>query len=119
MRYLIIALLFYSTHGTAQLMGGALVDEGRKLLTPTDFSIVSNKTGVLYFELAVDLNGNVTSERLMLEKTTITSTPTRVKAKEYVSTLKFEPGTYYPKFHKVVVKITVGPTAAITTKKNL
>lgn len=109
MRFIIFALLFCSFQSNAQLISGDVVKEGRKLKTPTDFTFESNKTGVIYFELAVDRVGNVTSERLILDKTTITSTPTRVKVKEYVSSLKFEPGTHYPQFHNVVIKITVKP----------
>jgi len=109
MRFIIFALLFCSFQCNAQLISGDVVKDGRKLKTPTDFSIASNKTGVIYFELSVDREGNVTSEKLLLDKTTVTSTPTRAKVKEYVSGLKFEPGTHYPHFHNVVIKITVTP----------
>lgn len=119
MRFIIFTLLFCSFQSNAQLISGDVVKEGRKLKSPTDFSIASNKTGVIYFELAVDREGNVTSERLILDKTTITSTPTRVKAKEYVSGLKFEPGTHYPQFHNVVIKITVKPLPPPTAPKSI
>lgn len=101
----LLILLSFSAH--SQLMSGNLIDEGRKLITPQNFQLDGNATGEIYFELAVNREGIVTSERLMKEKTSVVSTPTRIRAKELVSQFKFEPGTYYPEFHHVVVKIKV------------
>ena len=49
----------------------------------------------------------ITGFLYVLEGTTIISTPTRIKARNYATKLKFEEGTYYPEFHFVRVKITV------------
>lgn len=115
MKLLFYAILFLSFSANAQLISGDLVKEGRKLVSTHDFKITGSKTGEIYFELAVDRMGNVTSQRLMVEKTSVTSTPTRMRAQEYVSDLKFEPGTIYPHFQNVVVKITVAPTPPVKT----
>lgn len=90
-----------------QLIDGTLVDEKRKLITVTDFKVIDMNEGVMYFTLAVNRKGEVTSATLSGEGTTITSTPTKIKVRNYLMKLKFEEGTYYPEFHHVRVKVTV------------
>lgn len=91
----------------SQLMDGNLMDEGRKMISTSTFKIVDNNIGVVYFELAVNRKGVVTSARLINQGTTVVSTPTRMKVRNYLMTMKFEEGTYYPEFHHVRVKMTV------------
>lgn len=107
MRYVLAVMALISFSVSAQLMSGDLLQEGRKLISSCDFKLSGASEGEIYFELSVDREGNVSSERLLTDKTTVVSTPTRYRAKELVHGLKFEPGTYYPHFHHVVVKITV------------
>ncbi len=107
MKLLFYAFLFFSLSAQAQIISGDLVKEGRKLISASEFKITGTKTGEIYFELAVDRMGNVTSQRLMVEKTNVTSTPTRMRAQEFVSDLKFEAGTHYPHFQNVIVKVVV------------
>lgn len=89
-----------------QLMDGDLIDEGRKMISTSDFILYDGNEGVLFYELAVDRTGKVTSARLLSEGSTITSTPTRMKARNYLVTLQFEAATHYPQFHHVRVKVT-------------
>jgi hypothetical protein len=103
--FLICTLISFSI--SAQIISGEAKEEKRTLLSATDFSITGSKSGDIYYELAIDREGNVTSSRLMNEKTTIISTPTRMRAKEYVSTFKFDKGTHFPHFQNVVVCIKV------------
>lgn len=105
--FLLTTALFFSLQSFGQLISGDLLDEGRKLITETSFTMVGSTAGEIYYELAVNREGKVTSEKLLTDKTTINSTPLRYGAKNYVRTLKFEPGTYYPEFHHVVVRIVV------------
>lgn len=107
MKFILPFLFLISFSAQSQLISGNLVDEGRKLISPQNFQLDGKATGEIYFELAVNREGIVTSERIMNEKTSVVSTPTRMRAKELVSQFKFEPGTYYPEFHHVVVKIKV------------
>jgi len=107
MKFLSILFIFASFNLSAQLISGDLVDEKRNLLSTTDFLLVGNSSGELFYDLSVDIEGNVTSAKLLIDKTTVLSTPTRMRGKLLVSDLKFEPGTYYPKFHHVVVRIKV------------
>lgn len=102
-------ILFFSFYSSAQLMRGDLVDEGRKLITETDFKMVGSKGGQIVYELAVDRKGNVTSERIIEKETSIVSTPLRYKVRNQLKTFKFEEGTYYPEFHHVTIKITIIP----------
>lgn len=90
-----------------QLMDGEIIDEGRKLLTVTSFIVEDIHAGVLYYELAVDRTGKVTSARLLSEGTTVNSTPAKIKAYKYATSLLFQKGTYYPEFDHVRVKITL------------
>ena len=91
----------------SQLISGGVVDVNRRLLTSTDFTMKGTKEGVVVYDLAVDINGNISSETLVTSMTTIASTPVRMEVRNYLKTLKFEPGTSYPKFHHVTVKITI------------
>ena len=89
-----------------QLMSGRLIEDERKILTLTDFTVQDSNEGVLFFELAVNNLGNVTSAKLLSNGTTVVSTPTRIKVKNELMKWKFQEGTYYPEFHHVTVKIT-------------
>ena len=105
-----IALSFFlimSYCSFGQLIGGKLLDDGRKLISSETFQITDNNVGTIVYELAVNNKGIVTSAKLIPEGTTIISTPTRIKARNYVAKLKFEEGTYYPEFHFVRVKVNV------------
>lgn len=90
-----------------QLIGGKLVEDGRKMISTSDFKLIDNNIGVVIYELAVNNKGNVTSAKLITDGTTVISTPTRMKVRNTVMKLKFEEGTYFPEFHHVKVKITV------------
>lgn len=100
---------FFATHSSAQLMSGSLLDEGRKMITSTDFKFKDVNSGVLIYELAVNRTGKVTSAKVIESGSTIGSTPTRVKVRNYLMGFTFQEGTYYPEFHHVRVKITVVP----------
>ncbi len=103
MKEIVIAvLLCFSAHVSAQLSGD-LITSGRKCLTDTDFTILASKTGVVKYILSVDNTGKVVSATLMKSESTVSSTPSLIKSRNYVSNLTFEPGTKYPKYHEVKV----------------
>lgn len=105
-KVLFIFFLASGLHTHAQLLSGTLVDDHRKLLTETNFTITGTREGVVVYDIAVDIYGNVTSETLVVNMTTISSTPARMEARNLIKTFKFQQGTTYPKFHHVKVKIT-------------
>lgn len=90
------------------MIDGALLEEGRKLLTETNYTIEATKTGWATYELAVDRTGKVTSARLI--DSNLTSTPSKMMVRDHLMKYTFQPGTYYPKFHHVQIRIS-------TTKK--
>ena len=90
-----------------QLLDGDLITEGRKMVSVTNFVVEDIHEGVLFYELAVNRVGKVTSARLLLDGTTVTSTPARIKAYKYLMGLQFQKGTHYPEFHHVRVKVTL------------
>lgn len=102
----VLICLFTAKLTVGQLMGGRLIEDERKLLTPTDFVIEDNNEGILLFELSVNNQGNVTSAKLLSNGTTVVSTPTRINVKNKLMRWKFQEGTYYPEFQHVTVKIT-------------
>ena len=107
MKLLFAALLLCSVSNlNAQLLSGNLVDDGRKIVTKTDFKIVSRYQGYVVYDVAVDNEGKVTSSRFISNESTIQSTPANMEAREFLKTLQFAPGTYYPKHHHVMVKVT-------------
>lgn len=105
MRQLLFLFLLFSTTSFGQLISGDLIEEGRKVLNKPAFVIEGMANGYAKYELAVDREGKVTSARLV--DTNLKSTPATFTIKNYVKTFTFQPGTYYPKFHHVIVKITM------------
>ncbi len=89
----------------AQLLDGDLMDENRKLVSQTDFKLEGYKTGYFILELSVNREGRVTATTVNYEESTLNATPLQIKAQNYAKTLRFEPGTYYPEFHHVRIKV--------------
>lgn len=102
-----IVFSLITTVSYCQLIDGTLVDEQRKLKTETNFKITDSNEGIIYYELAVNRKGMVTSAKLLREGTTVISTPTKILARNYAMSLLFEEGTHFPEFHHVRVKVTV------------
>ncbi len=100
-------LLFFSTSVHAQLIEGEVLSDGRKLTHEADFIIYGNKAGELFYELSVNRDGVVLSERMIPEKCTVNSTPLNVSAKNYLKKLKFTPKSNAAATSRVVVKLTV------------
>ncbi len=91
--------------GYSQLIGGSVKQDGRTFAEKPAFIIEGNANGYAKFELAVDVNGNVTGVKLI--ETNLKSTPAKYRLRNYVKNIKFQPGRYYPKFHHAIVKITM------------
>ena len=105
MKNLVILFCLISSSSFGQLISGSLVDEGRLLMNKSAFIIEGMADGFVKIELAVDRTGKVTSARMV--ETNLKSTPAKYEIKNYVKTFTFEKGTHFPKFHHVVVKITM------------
>ncbi len=100
-----ISFLIFN-HSFSQIISGEILDSGRKILTISDFTIKSDRSGEVVFDISVDIKGDVTSATIVTSLTTIKSTPLKMDAKNLINTFKFEPGTFYPKFHHGNIKIT-------------
>ena len=103
--FVILLFIGFSTFSYGQLIDGTLIDEARKMTSESTFKLIDSNEGVAFYQLAVNRKGEVTSATLLGDGTTIISTPTRIKMRNYLMTLKFEEGMYYPEFHHVRVKI--------------
>ncbi|MEX1000664.1 MAG: hypothetical protein WDZ35_00965 [Crocinitomicaceae bacterium] len=102
-------ILFICFSANSQVYGDIFIDK-RKITKDIDYTIPYSKTGKLVFDIAVDLDGNVTSCILNKEKSTITATPAMMKARnKIVQHLKFEFGLQFPKFHRGYVQINTVP----------
>lgn len=102
---LLFTFLFLSTFSNAQLVSGTLLEEGRKMVSEISFIQEGTIDGWAIYKLAVNRKGEVTSATL--EDANFNRTSAKVQLRNYLMTLKFEPGTYYPKFHHVNIKITL------------
>jgi hypothetical protein len=100
-------LFFLPFLSFGQLLSGPLMDEGRKLITTTNFIVEDSREGVIIFNVAVDRTGKVSSAKVVSSETTVVSTPARIIATNYVKALQFQEGTYYPEFHQVKIKVTL------------
>ena len=103
---IIFISFFIVKNSYSQIISGEILDSGRKLITLSDFVIKSDRSGEVVYEIAIDIKGDVTSATIVNSLTTIKSTPLKLDAKNLINTFKFEPGTFYPKFHHSRVKIT-------------
>lgn len=103
----LFCLIGFAQIGYSQVLSGEIVDEKRKLTSVIDFKINDYSNGYAVFELAVDRNGNVTGARFIGDKSSKITTPQQVRAHAYVSKLKFQAGTYYPKFHHCLVRVNL------------
>lgn len=109
MKNIILSIIF-SVVGflaAAQLSGD--IKEADRKLTSEDVSFIieGNHTGKFVFDISVDISGNVTGVKLDRDATTITSTPSEMKARRYVKSLRFIKGNHYPKHHQGRIVITM------------
>ena len=102
---LTFCFLLFSGACYSQMLRGSLMDEGRTILGTPEYTIDGISDGYADYELAVNREGDVTSARLI--ESSLRSTPAKYEIRNHVVKFKFEKGTYYPKFHHVVVKITM------------
>ena len=105
MKALLFFFLLIGFSSFSQLVGGTLVEEGRKLSSSTSFIQEGTVDGWAIYELAVDREGNVTSA--VIKESNLTRTSAKFQIRNYLMTLKFEAGTHYPKFHHVNIKMTL------------
>jgi hypothetical protein len=90
----------------AQVQSGTLVESGRKQIGTASFTINGSVSGTVIIELAVNRLGEVTGAKVIPDGTTITSTPSVMKAQNASKKLKFTPGTHFAEFEHVRVKYT-------------
>lgn len=88
-------------------MTGDIATSNRKLLSSYDFNTTGSRSGIVTLDVVVNIDGEVTSTKLIREKTTVISFPTIMKIENKVRTLKFEKGYKYPKFHHAIFTIKV------------
>lgn len=105
-RTLILLTLFFFTHlSSAQVFGDISTDQ-RKISKDIEYTIPYSKPGKLVFDIAVDMDGNITSCTIDEKKSTITHTGAIMRAKNKIMTyLKFERGYHWPEFHRGFVLI--------------
>ena len=107
MKYFLTLLLLGAFTSFGQMLSGDLKDSGRKKVSDTPYVLESHTSGFVTYEITVNNEGNVTAARLVGKKTTVRSTPARMKTRDHVMKFKFEKGNHYPKFQTVVIKITL------------
>ena len=93
----------FSVH--SQILSGQIVDDNRQMISNTNFIIESNYSGYVVYEIAVNLEGKVTSSRMIEEKSTVLSTPANMEVKDYLKNIVFEKGNHFQKHHHAIVKV--------------
>ncbi|HNS41619.1 MAG TPA: hypothetical protein PKN22_02580 [Taishania sp.] len=105
--FLVALSLVFSFVSFSQVVGGDLAKDGRKLTTPSDFTMYESSVGEVYYTISVDINGKVTSAKINGNKSIKVSIPLDVRIYNYLMGPQFEPGTHFPKFHQGEVKLTL------------
>lgn len=103
--FFLLLFVLLTSAVNAQLIEGALIDDGRKILSKPKYIVEGMKNGWAKYDLSVDIKGKVTAIKLV--ESNLKSTPATTIIRNHVKKFLFEPGTYYPKHHHVVVKITM------------
>ena len=105
---LFISLLL-STAGFSQLSGQIEIDE-RPIVNDISYTLEMKERGKLVFDIAVDVNGKVTScEWNKIESTINNYRYVHTAKNRILSELLFEAGNRYPTFHRGQITITPTP----------
>lgn len=103
---LLFFILFFATTGFSQI-NGDIIKDNRKLMTDYSYVIEGHLNGRITIAIAVNAEGEISSTKVLDDKTTVKSTPAKIKAVNHVKQFEFEPGTWFPKFHQGEVVITM------------
>lgn len=106
MKALFFVLFFYPLLSFGQLISGTAVSEGRKLITKTDFKLKSTMEGVIYYEVAINRKGKITSTTFKPTNSTVKSTPLKIEAVNFLKGLEFDANDLYPEFHHALIAIS-------------
>ena len=99
--------LFFSITAFGQL-SGEIVKDSRKLTTNNGYVLQGKEDGRIVFAIAVDDKGDITSAKVLGNETTVDNVQEQINTRHYVMTsFKFEPGTWFPKFHQGKIAITL------------
>lgn len=105
--FVIVLLTGFGFKSQAQVYG-ELHSSKRRIVQNIPYTITGQTPGVIVYDVVVDEKGKVSSCSVDLERTTVRSTPMKVKGRNLITgQLQFVAGTEYPKFHRGQVKITV------------
>lgn len=102
--FFVLATFMHSAFGQ---LSGEIKNDGRKMLTPFNYLVKGTQNGTVTVEIAVNIDGDVTSVQVIPSESTLVSTPSLMAVKNHVKTLKFEKGYHFPKFHRGRMKIVV------------
>jgi hypothetical protein len=103
---LFLSVIFFTFGAYAQLSGDIQRD-GRRFLEKPNFIVEGAHDGKLVFDIAVDIEGNITGIKFIAGESTVNSTPARLKAQQHFADWKFEKGTAFPKHHQGRITITM------------
>ena len=105
MNKILIVLICLITLPCFAQVEGDIKNDNRKLLSEQLFALQGTHEGVIVFKISVNAEGKITSADVVNEKTTIRSTPAKIKARNYVMGFEFEKGTWYPKYHQGEIRL--------------
>lgn len=101
----IAMLLSFFSYGQ---ISGDIVKDGRKLIDEGSYTMEGSATGTITFRISVNEHGVISSATVINKESTVKSTPIAIKARNYiVAHFKFEPGTWFPKYHQGILTLTI------------
>lgn len=107
---LILFTILFAIPVFAQHIHGDIAKSHRKMLTHYGDTIKGGTHALYTIQFGVNAKGSVTSTKIIDEVTNEPSSVDRMAAMNLVRKFKFEPGTWFPKYHQGTVKIVVVPT---------
>jgi hypothetical protein len=104
---IILTFICFSSFLTFSQISGDIVNDNRKLITDYSYVLEGHLDGKIAFDISVNAKGEISATKIMEDRSTITSTPAKIEARNYVMKFKFQPGTWFPKFHHGIVVLTM------------
>lgn len=107
--FITILFLAVTTFSFSQVTGD-IIESERKVKEPVNFNVERSYYAKIVIDIAVNIDGEVTSATLNKNASTKNSTPLTIECVGRAKNLKFEKGNHFPKFHNGKVIFNVAPT---------
>ena len=113
-----LLFLFMTPLIWAQVIGGALMVDQRKMDPKSTVRFEDTVTAELVYQIGVNNEGKIVYAQMDGNRSTKISTPAEVRAMKNLKSILFEKGTVYPDIHYGEIRIYLAPAKKEEIKKD-